>query len=109
MLGKIAQFSKEPDVPARLLEITDPEQFLALLEGEGRLSPRAIPSSREQMRAGIDAQIERSDPDFFQQRRARLPPIHRAAGSMPVDGTPSSTMIPATVETIAACVNFTTR
>lgn len=32
VLGKIAQFSKESDVPARLLEITDPAQFMALLE-----------------------------------------------------------------------------
>ena len=35
VLGKIAQFSKEPDVPARLLEITEPRQFLALLEEKG--------------------------------------------------------------------------
>src|ERR1700756_1055382 len=32
VLGKIAQFSKEADVPARLLELTEPRQFLALLE-----------------------------------------------------------------------------
>ena len=32
VLGKIAQFSKEPDVPARLLEITEPRQFIQLLE-----------------------------------------------------------------------------
>lgn len=35
VLGKIAQFSKEPDVPARLLEISEPAQFLALLEEKG--------------------------------------------------------------------------
>jgi mannitol/fructose-specific phosphotransferase system IIA component (Ntr-type) len=35
VLGKIAQFSKEPDVPGRLLEITEPKQFLALLEEKG--------------------------------------------------------------------------
>ncbi len=35
VLGKIAQFSKEPDVPARLMEITEPKQFLALLEEKG--------------------------------------------------------------------------
>ena len=35
VLGKIAQFSKEPDVPQRLLELTDPKQFLALLEEKG--------------------------------------------------------------------------
>ena len=35
VLGKIAQFSKEPDVPQRLLEITEPKQFLALLEEKG--------------------------------------------------------------------------
>ena len=42
VLGKIAQFSKEPDVPARLLELTEPKQFLALLEekGSGRREPR---------------------------------------------------------------------
>src|SRR3984885_2871561 len=28
VLGKIAQFSKEPDVPGRLLELTEPKQFL---------------------------------------------------------------------------------
>ena len=35
VLGKIAQFSKEPDVPGRLLELTEPKQFLALLEEKG--------------------------------------------------------------------------
>jgi mannitol/fructose-specific phosphotransferase system IIA component (Ntr-type) len=35
VLGKIAQFSKEPDVPARLLEISEPREFLALLEEKG--------------------------------------------------------------------------
>ena len=35
VLGKIAQFSKEPDVPKRLLEITEPKQFLKLLEEKG--------------------------------------------------------------------------
>ena len=35
VLGKIAQFSKESDVPGRLLEITEPKQFLALLEEKG--------------------------------------------------------------------------
>ena len=32
VLGKIAQFSKEPDVPQRLLALKDPSEFLALLE-----------------------------------------------------------------------------
>src|SRR5688500_6123374 len=32
VLGKIAQFSKEADVPARLQEISSPREFLALLE-----------------------------------------------------------------------------
>lgn len=31
VLGKIAQFSKEPDVPKRLLEISRPAEFMALL------------------------------------------------------------------------------
>ena len=35
VLGKIAQFSKEADVPTRLLAITEPKQFLALLEEKG--------------------------------------------------------------------------
>src|SRR5256885_10112554 len=35
VLGKIAQFSKEPDVPTRLLDLTEPKQFLALLEEKG--------------------------------------------------------------------------
>jgi nitrogen PTS system EIIA component len=35
VLGKIAQFSKEPDIPDRLLEISDPAQFLALLHEKG--------------------------------------------------------------------------
>ena len=35
VLGKIAQFSKEPDVPDRLLELTEPSQFLALLQEKG--------------------------------------------------------------------------
>ena len=32
VLGKIAQFSKEADVPGRLFEITTPAEFMALLE-----------------------------------------------------------------------------
>ncbi|HSH44868.1 MAG TPA: PTS sugar transporter subunit IIA [Longimicrobiales bacterium] len=32
VLGKIAQFAKEPDVPERLAELESPEEFLALLE-----------------------------------------------------------------------------
>lgn len=35
VLGKIAQFSKEADVPERLLRLTDPAQFMALLEEKG--------------------------------------------------------------------------
>jgi PTS system nitrogen regulatory IIA component len=35
VLGKIAQFSKEPDVPERLLKITKPAEFMALLEEKG--------------------------------------------------------------------------
>jgi mannitol/fructose-specific phosphotransferase system IIA component (Ntr-type) len=32
VLGKIAQFAKDPEVPERLLELATPEDFLALLE-----------------------------------------------------------------------------
>jgi nitrogen PTS system EIIA component len=32
VLGRIAQFAKEPDVPARLDALTEPDEFLALLE-----------------------------------------------------------------------------
>ena len=35
VLGKIAQFSKEPDVPQRLLGLTEPRQFLDLLKEKG--------------------------------------------------------------------------
>ena len=35
VLGKIAQFSKEPDVPERLLSITQPAEFMKLLEEKG--------------------------------------------------------------------------
>ncbi len=35
VLGKIAQFSKESDVPARMLELTEPTQFMKLLEEKG--------------------------------------------------------------------------
>ena len=35
VLGKIAQFSKEPDVPERLFALRAPRQFLALLEEKG--------------------------------------------------------------------------
>jgi PTS system nitrogen regulatory IIA component len=35
VLGKIAQFSKESDVPQRLLGLTEPVQFLRLLEEKG--------------------------------------------------------------------------
>lgn len=35
VLGKIAQFSKESDVPQRLLEITQPAEFMRLLEEKG--------------------------------------------------------------------------
>ncbi len=32
VLGKIAQFAKDPEVPERLTQIRDPEEFLSLLE-----------------------------------------------------------------------------
>jgi mannitol/fructose-specific phosphotransferase system IIA component (Ntr-type) len=32
VLGKIAQFAKDPDIPNKLRSITEPEEFLALLE-----------------------------------------------------------------------------
>ncbi len=35
VLGKIAQFSKEPDVPGRLMEIAEPSEFMALLKEKG--------------------------------------------------------------------------
>ena len=35
VLGKIAQFSKEADVPERLLTITRPSEFMQLLEEKG--------------------------------------------------------------------------
>ena len=35
VLGKIAQFAKDPEVPARLREIDTPEEFLELLEERG--------------------------------------------------------------------------
>ena len=35
VLGKIAQFSKEPDVPERLLSISQPVEFMKLLEEKG--------------------------------------------------------------------------
>jgi mannitol/fructose-specific phosphotransferase system IIA component (Ntr-type) len=35
VLGKIAQFSKEPDVPDRLLAIHAPGEFMKLLEEKG--------------------------------------------------------------------------
>jgi mannitol/fructose-specific phosphotransferase system IIA component (Ntr-type) len=35
VLGKIAQFSKESDVPQRLKSIQEPKEFLALLEEKG--------------------------------------------------------------------------
>ena len=35
VLGKIAQFAKEADVPERLATISDPDQFLGLLEEKG--------------------------------------------------------------------------
>jgi nitrogen PTS system EIIA component len=35
VLGKIAQFSKEPDVPERLLSLQQPPEFMKLLEEKG--------------------------------------------------------------------------
>jgi nitrogen PTS system EIIA component len=35
VLGRIAQFAKEPDVPGRLAALTDPGEFLALLDEKG--------------------------------------------------------------------------
>jgi mannitol/fructose-specific phosphotransferase system IIA component (Ntr-type) len=35
VLGKIAQFSKEPDVPERLLSISAPAEFMELLKEKG--------------------------------------------------------------------------
>jgi PTS system nitrogen regulatory IIA component len=35
VLGKIAQFSKEPDVPQRLFALSEPREFLELLKEKG--------------------------------------------------------------------------
>jgi mannitol/fructose-specific phosphotransferase system IIA component (Ntr-type) len=35
VLGKIAQFSKEADVPDRLIALTQPSQFMELLKEKG--------------------------------------------------------------------------
>lgn len=35
VLGRIAQFAKDPDIPARLAALNEPEQFLALLDEKG--------------------------------------------------------------------------
>lgn len=35
VLGKIAQFAKEPDVPDRLAKVTSPDEFFALLKEKG--------------------------------------------------------------------------
>jgi mannitol/fructose-specific phosphotransferase system IIA component (Ntr-type) len=35
VLGKIAQFSKEPDVPQRLFGLQQPAEFMRLLEEKG--------------------------------------------------------------------------
>lgn len=35
VLGKIAQFAKEAEVPERLLQLTEPAQFMKLLEEKG--------------------------------------------------------------------------
>jgi mannitol/fructose-specific phosphotransferase system IIA component (Ntr-type) len=35
VLGKIAQFSKEPDVPERLLKLQQPSEFMELLKEKG--------------------------------------------------------------------------
>jgi mannitol/fructose-specific phosphotransferase system IIA component (Ntr-type) len=35
VLGRIAQFAKEPDVPARLASLQTPEEFLKLVEEKG--------------------------------------------------------------------------
>ncbi len=35
VLGKLAQFSKEPDVPERLLQLTQPSEFMDLLKEKG--------------------------------------------------------------------------
>lgn len=34
VLGKIAQFAKDPEVPERLLDLDSPDQFLELLDGK---------------------------------------------------------------------------
>nr|MBA2687032.1 PTS sugar transporter subunit IIA [Gemmatimonadaceae bacterium] len=35
VLGKIAQFSKEPDVPDRLFKLQSPAEFMELLKEKG--------------------------------------------------------------------------
>ena len=97
VLGKIAQFSKEPDVPARLLELTEPKQFLALLEGKGRLDARRVSgdsshrerqSMQRQRPIEADSTYERRPiADFLEQRRAQRSAVHAAQRAVPVDGT----------------------
>jgi len=35
VLGKVAQFAKDPEVPGKLTELEEPDAFLALLEAQG--------------------------------------------------------------------------
>ena len=35
VLGRIAQFAKDPDIPARLAALNEPDEFLALLDEKG--------------------------------------------------------------------------
>ncbi|HEY8104835.1 MAG TPA: PTS sugar transporter subunit IIA [Gemmatimonadales bacterium] len=35
VLGRVAQFAKDPDIPARLAALSEPDQFLALLDEKG--------------------------------------------------------------------------
>jgi mannitol/fructose-specific phosphotransferase system IIA component (Ntr-type) len=35
VLGKIAQFAKDPDIPEKLAQLKSPEEFFALLESKG--------------------------------------------------------------------------
>ena len=47
VLGKIAQFAKDAEVPERLLDLDTPDEFLALLEGHWAASDNELRTVRQ--------------------------------------------------------------
>src|SRR5262249_16627533 len=82
VLGKIAHFSKEPDVPSSLLQLTGPKQFRARLEEKGVKPKRATQATVRMNAAKVTTALIAPIPASLTTVRTSDPPYVRRKASV---------------------------